>query len=114
MGCIQIASGSKELGGSAHPAEVPFGVEASHPSEDQGVFLAPATTASDDEISAAAYGPGRSSGMPVVRQGSGGLPALILRLPLGPNNVIGDGRQPPRGDLRGGILAVHRWRNISS
>ena len=81
---IQTTSGPEVLGGSAHPVEVPLGVEASSPSEDHGVCLAPATTATDDEISAASYGTGCSSGMSVVRQGSGGLSTLILRLPLGP------------------------------
>ena len=61
---------------------MPLGVEASPPSEDQGVCLAPTTTASDDEISAVAYGPGRSSGMPVMRQGSGGLQHLFFACPL--------------------------------
>ena len=56
----------------------------------------------DDEIPSAAYGTGRSSGMPAVRQGSGGLPTLILQLPLSPNSVAGDRRRPPRGDLGGG------------
>ena len=87
---------------------MPFGVEATSPFEDQGVCLALATTATDDEIPAASYGTGRSSGMPVVRQGSGGLPSLILRLPLSPISVAGDWRRPPRGDLGGSILAVSR------
>ena len=89
-----------------------FGVEAMSPSEDQGVCLAPATTETEDEIPVAEYGTGRSSGMPIVRQGSGGLPALILRLPLILNSVLGDRRRPPCGDLGGGILAVSRRRNI--
>ena len=37
------------------------------PSKDQGVCLAPATMAIDDEILAAAIGTRRSSGMPAVR-----------------------------------------------
>ena len=93
---------------------MPFGVETMSPSEDQGVFLAPATTATDDEIPAAACDTERSSGMPVVRQGNGGLPALILCLPLSPNSVTGDRSRPPHGDLGGGILAVYRQRNIPS
>ena len=93
---------------------MPFGVEATSPSEDQGVCLAPATTATDDEILAAAYEIRCSSGMPVVRQGSGGLPAVILRLPLSPNSVARDRRRPSRGDLEEGILAVSRRRNIPS
>ena len=91
-----------------------FGVEASSPSEDQGVYLAPTTTALDDEVHAVAHGPGLSSGIPIVHQGSGGLPTFILCLPLGPNGVAGDGGQPPRGDLGGGILAVSRRRYILS
>ena len=106
---IQTTSGPGVLGGSAHPAEVPLGVEAPSPFEDQGVFLAPATTTTYDEIPTATYGTRRSSRISVVRQGSGGLPTLILRLPLGPNSVAGDGRRPSRGNLGGGILAVS-WR----
>ena len=91
-----------------------FVVEELSPSEGQGVCLAPVTTALDDEVPTAAYGPRRSSRMPVVRQGSGGLPAPILRLPLRPGSVTGGGRRPPRGDIKGGILALSRRRNISS
>ena len=91
-----------------------FSVETTSPSEDQGVCLAPSTTTTDDKIPAATYGTGRSSGMPVVRQGSGGLPTLILSLPLSPNSLAGNRRQPPRGDLGGGILAVFRRQNIPS
>ena len=90
------------------------GVEASPPSEDQGVCLAPATTAPDDKVHAAAHGPGRYSGMPIVRQGSGGLPTLVFCLPLNPNCVVGEGGRPPRGELGGDILAVSRRRYISS
>ena len=36
---------------------VPFGVEASSPSKDQGVCLTLVTTALDDEVPIAAYGP---------------------------------------------------------
>ena len=113
--CMMINSASEdpgEFGGSAQPIEVPSGVEATSPSEDQGVCLAPATATTDDEIPTAAFGTARSSGMPVVRQGSGGLPALILRLPLSRNSVAGDRRRQPCGDLGGGILAVARWHNI--
>ena len=53
--------------GPAPFAEVPFGVEASSPSEDQGIRLAPATTAIVDEVLVAAHGLGFSLGMPVVR-----------------------------------------------
>ena len=58
--------------------------------------------------SVAAHGPQRSSGMLVVCQGSGELPTLILRLPLGPNSVVGDGGRPPRGDF-GGLLAAEHF-----
>ena len=90
-----------------------FGVEASSPSEDQGVCLAPATTAPDDEVPIVAHGPGRSNRMPTVRQGSGRLTAPILSLPLGPGTATGVGRQPPCGDLGGGILAISQRQNIS-
>ena len=89
-------------------------MEVSSPFEDQGVCLAPAMMAIDDKMPTAAYGTGCSSGMPVVRQGSGELLAFILCLAFGPNSVVGDRRRLPRGDLRGGILAVSRWRNIPS
>ena len=46
--------------------------------------------------------------MPAVRQCSGGLPAPILRLTLRPSSVAGGGRQPPRDDIGGAILAVSR------
>ena len=101
-------------GGSTHPAEVSCGVEASPPSEDKGVFLASATTAPNDKVQAAAHGPRCSSEMPIVRWGCGGLPTLVLCLPLSPNSVAGDGGQPPRGELGGGILAVSRRGYISS
>ena len=54
-GCIQTASGPRGLGGSAPPTEVPFGAEVSSPSQDEGIRLAPATTAPDDEVPAAAH-----------------------------------------------------------
>ena len=38
-----------------------FCVETSSPSKDQGIRLAPATTAPDDEVPAAAHGPRLSS-----------------------------------------------------
>ena len=90
------------------------GVEGPSPSEDQGVSLAIAMTAPDDEVHAAVHGPGRSNGMPIVRQGSGGLSTLILCLPLSPNGMTGNGGRPSCDDLRGGILAVSRRRYISS
>ena len=48
------------------------GVEASSPSEDQGVSLAPATTAPDDKVPTAAHGPRTSHRMLAVHKGSGG------------------------------------------
>ena len=113
-GHISTASRPGEPGGSAHPAEVSCGVEASPPSEDKGVCLASATTTPDEKVQAAAHGPERSNGMPIVRQGSGGLPTLVLCLPLNPNCVAGDGGQPPCSELGGGILAISRRRYISS
>ena len=91
-----------------------FGVEASSPSEDQGVYLAPATTALDDEVPAAAHGLGLSRGMPAVRKGSGGLLAHVLRMPPGPGSKAGGGRRLPYGDFGGGVLAISRRRNIPS
>ena len=55
------------MGGPALFAEVSLGVEATSPFEDQGFHLAPATTAIDDEVLAAAHVPGLSRGMPAVR-----------------------------------------------
>ena len=52
--------------------------------------------------------------MPTVRWGCGGLPTLVLCLPLSPDCVEGDGSRPPRGELGGGILAVSRQQYISS
>ena len=109
-----MASRLGEPGGSAHPAEVSCGVKASPPSEDQGVCLALATTAPDDKVHAAAHGPRCSGRIPIVRQGSGGLPTLILCLPLSPSGVASDRGQPPRCELRGDILAVSWLRYISS
>ena len=88
------------------------GSDVSH--EDEGVCLAPSTTTTDDEIPTATFGTECSSGMPAVRQGSRGLLALILRLPLSPNSVAGDRHRPPCGDLGGGILTVARRRKIPS
>ena len=93
---------------------MPVGVEASSPSEDQGICLAPATTAIDDEVLVAARGPGLSRGMPDVCSGDGGLPAPVLCLPLGPGGVVGGGCRPACGDFRGGILAVSQWQIIPS
>ena len=88
-----------------------FGVEASSPSDDQGICLAPATTAPDDEVSAAAYGPRFSHGMPIVRKGSEGLLTPVLGLPLSPGGMAGDEHWLPRGDFGGGSLSQ---RNIPS
>ena len=65
--CLETVSRQGGIRGPAPLAEVPFGVEALSPSEDQGVRLALATTAIDDEVLAAAHGPRLSRGMPVVR-----------------------------------------------
>ena len=105
-GTLQNASRPRGIRGSAHLVEVPFGVETSSLSEDQGICLTLATTAPDDEVPAAAHGLRRSNRMPIVHQGSGSLPATILCLPLGLGSVAGVGRWPPRGDIGGGILAI--------
>ena len=91
-----------------------LGVEASPPSEDQGIRLALATTEPDDEVSTTVHGPGFSRGMSVVRKGSGGLLTSVLHLSLGPGGVVGGGNRPPRGDFGGGVLAVSQRRNIRS
>ena len=93
---------------------MPVGVEAPSPFEDQDICLAPATTAIDDEVLAATHGPGLSCGMPAVCSGSGGLPAPVLCLPLGPGSVAGGGCRPACGDFGGGILAFSQWRFIPS
>ena len=93
---------------------MPFGVEASSPSDDQGIHLALATTSPDDEVPAAAHRPGFSRRMPAVRKGSGGLLTPVLRLPLGPGSVAGGGRRLPRGDFGGGVLVVSQRQNILS
>ena len=96
--------------GSAPLAKVSFGVEASSPSEDQDICLAPATTMPNDEVPAAAHGPGLSRGMLVVRKGSGGLLTPILCMSPGPRGMAGGGRRPYHGDFGGDILAVsQRW-----
>ena len=111
---LQTALRPRRSGGSAHLAEVPFGVETSSPPKDQGICLALAKTAPDDEVPAAMHGPGCSSRMPTVRQGSGGLPTSVLCLSLGPGCVAGVGCRPPRDDPGGGILAISQQWNISS
>ena len=113
-GRIQTASRPGKSGRSAHLAEVSCGVEAAPPSEDKGVCLAFVTSTPDDKVHVAAHGPRCSSGMPTVRWGYGGLPTLVLCLPLSPDCVGGDGSRPPRGELGGGILTVSRRRYISS
>ena len=102
------------LGGSAPPTEMPFVVEALSPFEDQGVYLAPAMTALDNEVPAAAHGLGLSRGMPVGRKSSGRLLAHVLRMSPGPGSVAGEGPRLPRGDFGGGVLAVSRRQNILS
>ena len=77
-GCLQNALRAGGIRGSAPLAEVPFGVEASSPFEDQGIRLAHARTAPEDEVPTAAHGPELSCGMPVVRKGCEGLLALVL------------------------------------
>ena len=89
-----------------------FSVEASSPSKDQGVRLAPAPMAPDDEVPTAAHGPELSRRVPVVRKGSGGLLAHVLRMPPSPCGMAGSGRWPPCGDFGGGVLPVSRQRNI--
>ena len=113
-GCLHNASRRGGIKGSAPLAEVPFGVDASSPSKDQGIRLAPATTPPNDEVLAAAHGPGLSRGMPVVRKGCRGLLALVLRLPPGLGGVAGGGRRLSRGDFRGGVLSISQWRIIPS
>ena len=105
-GSLQNAPRSRGIRGSAHVAEMPFGVETLSPSEDQNIRLAPAMTAPDDEVTAAAHGPRLSRGMPAVCKGCGGLLAPILRLPPGSRGVAGGGSQPSRGNFGGGVLAV--------
>ena len=112
-GCISTSSGLG-LAGSAPLTTVPFGMEASSPFEDQGVCLAPFTTALDDEVPTSAHGPELPRGVLVVHRGSGGLLAPILRLPYGPSGVIGGGWRPPHGNIKGGVLAVSRRLNIPS
>ena len=89
-----------------------FGVEASPPSEDQGIRLALVTTAPDDEVPTTAHGPGFSRGMPIVRKRSGGLLTSVLHMSPGPGSVAGGGNQPPSGDFGGGVLEVSHQRNI--
>ena len=105
-GCLQNAPRVGGIGGSAPLAEVPFGVEASSPSEDQGIRLAPATTTPDDKVPTAAHGPELSHRMPAVCKGCGGLLAPVLQLPPGLGGVAGGWRRPSRGDFGGGILEV--------
>ena len=91
-----------------------FGVEAPPTSEDQGICLALALTALDDEVPTTAHGPGFSRGMPDVRKGSGGLLTSVLHLSLGSGGVAGGGNWPPRGDFGGGVLVVsQRWNILS-
>ena len=94
------------IGGSDPLAEMLFGVEVSSPSEDQDIRLAPATTAPNDKVPAAGHSPGFSLGMPTVRKDSGELLTPVLHLPPGLGGVAGGGHRLPRGDFRGGVLAV--------
>ena len=112
-GCIQTSSGQGGLGGSAPLAAVPVGAKALSPSENQGVCLAPSTIAPDNEVPAAAHGPGLPNRVSAVRTGSGGLLAPVLRLPPGPGSMVSNGRRPPHGDLGGGVLAISWRRNTS-
>ena len=81
--CILTSLGPRGLGGSAPLTTVPSSVKASSPSVDQDVRLAPFTTVSNDKVPVAAHGPGLPRGVHVVCKGSGGLLALVLRLPPG-------------------------------
>ena len=60
---------------------MPVGIEASSPFEDQSVRLASFMTSINDKVPVVAHGPGLSCGVHDVRRGSGGLLALVLRLP---------------------------------
>ena len=93
---------------------MPVGVESASTSLDQGVRLAPFNTAPDDEVPTAAHGPGLPRGVPAVSRGSGGLLALVLRLPPGPGGMASSGRQSTRGVYGGGTLAVSRQQNVLS
>ena len=66
----------------------------------------------DDEIPTVVYVPGLPRGVHVMRRGSGGLLAPILRLPISPSDMKSDGRQSPHGDFRGGVLVVSWQQNI--
>ena len=66
-GYLLNASRQDGIGGPAPLAKVSLGEEASSPSEDQGIRLAPAMTTPDDEVLAAAHGPRLSLGMSIVR-----------------------------------------------
>ena len=72
---------------------MPVGVEALSLFEDQGISLAPSTTAPDDEVPAAAHGLGLPRGVPALCRGSGGLVATVVRLPHGPSGMAGGGRR---------------------
>ena len=102
------------IGGSDPPAEMPFGVEVSSPSEDQDIRLAPAMTAPNDKVPAVAHSPGFSRGMPAVRKDSGELLTLVLHLSPGLGGVTRGGHRLPRGDFGGGVLAVSHRQNIPS
>ena len=113
-GFILTSSGPGGLEGFAPLAVVPFGVEVSSLSENQGVRLAPSTSAPDDEVPSVVHGHGLSRRVPAVSRGSGGLLAHVLRVPPSTGGLADVGLRPSRGDIGGGVLAVSRWRNIPS
>ena len=88
-GCLLTPSGSGGTGGPTHLTMLSFGMEASPPLEDQSFRLAPRTTTPNDEGATAADGSKLHRGVPTVCRGSGGLLALVLRLPSGPSGVAG-------------------------
>ena len=114
LGSLHNALRPRGIKGSAHLAEVLFGVETSTLSEYQAIRLAPDTTTPDDELTAAAHGFGLSQGMPIVRKCCGGLLAPILHMSAGSRGVASGEHRPSRGDFGGGVLAVSQWRIILS
>ena len=88
-GCLPTPSGPRGTGGSGHFTTLPFGMEAWPPLEDQSFRLAPRTKTPNDEGTAAVDGSELSGGVPTMCKGSGGLLALVFRLPSGPGSVAG-------------------------
>ena len=88
-GCLPSPSGSRGTAGPAHLTTLLFGMEASHPLEDQSFRLAPRTMPPDDEGTVAADDPELSRGVPTMCRGSGGLLAFVLRLPSGSGGMAG-------------------------